>query len=281
MGILDRNALDSALVDLAAASTALERTARPNLKDVEEARDRAKKAHGILDAAHKLMSVGIYVVADAPAMPGTPLPFSEAPDLDEMEFQTTCEPITPTPADLMKSWEGWDEAQREEMFNAHLVELSGVYAGTGAEEPLDVTPYLEAKKVDPTQAFQWVLYALDQEYFKPEPDPAGIADWIETLDEPESDEFDTYTEEEREESLKLLLDKLETEGLEQGDLALKDWKKAEKVFRAAWAKDPKDTHARLTFAAYHRPRISWDIPTDEEMAPANFVDPLETLGGEA
>lgn len=260
---------------LCEASTAVERHARITDKDYEECAAKTKEVHEACKAALVFRKQGITDIDPATEDPGPPLPFDAPAPAEE-------EPITPTPAELLKSWEGWDEAQREEMFDVQLVELSKFYAFvTEAPEPLDVTPYLEAKKVDPTQAFQWVLYALDQEYFKPEPDPAGIADWIETLDAPEPDEFDTYTEEEREESLKLLLDKLETEGLEQGDLALKDWKKAEKVFRAAWAKDPKDTYTRLTFAAYHRPRISWDIPTDEEMAPANFVDPMETLGGEA
>lgn len=189
---LDRNALDSALVDLAAASTALERSARPNLKDVEEARDRAKKAHGILDAAHKLMSVGIYVVADAPTQPGTPLPFPP-------EGGATPPPMS--------------EAD---------------------PEPLPTLGYVDAEVVEDH-----------------EPTPGDLED---------------------------LLDQLETAGLEGGDLALKDWKKAEKTWRAAWEKDPKDTFDRLSFAVHHREPISWDIPTD--MAAPEFVDPLAEEGGE-
>lgn len=208
MSALDRNALDSALVDLAAASTALERSARPNLKDVEEARDRAKKAHGILDAAHKLMSVGIYVVATAPAMPGTPLPFDGPGPVAE-------EPVAPSPAELLRSWEGWSEEEREEQFLAQLAQIK------------EICPDADTQQ------------------------------------------------------LENLLDKLETAGLEGGVLALKDWKKAEKAWRAAWKQDPKDTFGRLSFAAYHREPISWGIPTDEEMAASEFVDPLAEEGGEA
>lgn len=187
----DRNALDCALVDLAAASTALERSARPNLKDVEEARDRAKKAHGILDASHKLMSVGIYTVADAPVSPGTPLPFPPAqPDAQ----------VVPT------------------------------------GDPLPTLAYTDAEVVP--------------------------------------------TDEERTQQFEELLDKLETDGLEGGDLALKDWKKAEKDWCAAWGQDPKDTYGRLSFAVNHREPISWGIPTDEEMAAPGFVDPLEEGGEE-
>ena len=66
------NALAKALQALAAASTALEHTAKPSLKDVEDAKDQAKSAHEILDAAHKLLKRGIYAVADAPTQ-GEPL----------------------------------------------------------------------------------------------------------------------------------------------------------------------------------------------------------------
>ena len=75
---MSRNALETALVELAAASTALERTSRPSLKDVEESKEKAKRAAKILEAAHQLMSVGIFTVADAP-LPGTPLPFEKEP----------------------------------------------------------------------------------------------------------------------------------------------------------------------------------------------------------
>lgn len=66
------NALDTALVSLANASTALEYINRPTLKDIERARDKAKDAHEILDASAKLLKRGIYTVADAPPVE-TPL----------------------------------------------------------------------------------------------------------------------------------------------------------------------------------------------------------------
>jgi hypothetical protein len=63
---MSHNALDTALVKLAASSTALEYTSRPNLKDVKKARDEAKSAFKILDAAVALLEEGVYTVAEEP-----------------------------------------------------------------------------------------------------------------------------------------------------------------------------------------------------------------------
>lgn len=70
-------ALDYSLVILNGACNALER-AKPTLKDVEEARDKAKKAHKLLDGAYNLMSEGCFTVAEDPnaaaeAAKGAPL----------------------------------------------------------------------------------------------------------------------------------------------------------------------------------------------------------------
>jgi hypothetical protein len=58
-------ALTTALNALTAASAPLQVT-RPSTADVKAAKDAAKNAHEILDAAHKLRERGIYTVADAP-----------------------------------------------------------------------------------------------------------------------------------------------------------------------------------------------------------------------
>lgn len=77
------NALDHALGTLHAAATAMERNSKPTLADVEEARDRAKAAHKVLEASFNLMALGLFTVAEDPntakeATKGTPM---FAPDL--------------------------------------------------------------------------------------------------------------------------------------------------------------------------------------------------------
>ena len=62
---MSMNALDTALVKLSAASTALEYHS-PELSDVKDAVDAAKQAAKILDAAYTLMSCGVYTVSAAP-----------------------------------------------------------------------------------------------------------------------------------------------------------------------------------------------------------------------
>ncbi len=57
------NALDAALLNLAKASTALERQANPSVKAVEESLTAAKDAAKLLKAALDLMEEGIYSVA--------------------------------------------------------------------------------------------------------------------------------------------------------------------------------------------------------------------------
>ena len=66
------NALDSILSLSAQVSNALERTARPSIKDVKEARDFSKKCTKIADAAVALLEEGIYDVAERPEE-GAPL----------------------------------------------------------------------------------------------------------------------------------------------------------------------------------------------------------------
>lgn len=162
------NGLDAVLVELAAASTALERTARPTLKDVKEARASAKKATDLLGAAETFLAYGIYTVTNEPN------PDEKFVDqnnyriaLPEVATEIVAEdPIIPTPLDLLRSWEVWTEEERKEHFDAQLVELSRVHQEcTGEVEPLDVTPWLEAWNTDPAQAFRWVLFSIANEDF--------------------------------------------------------------------------------------------------------------------
>ena len=270
-----KNALDSALVDLAKASTALERTARPTIKDVEEAKDASKRAHSILYAAHKLMSVGIYTVAEAPTSPGVPLPFDGPGPIPSVPIEEVPEP---SPADLLRSWFLWDEAEQNDQFLAKLGQIKEL------DPDADTAAYEATFEEDRTAAFQAVLFALAQDFIPTElPNSGDVAAWVESLTPEPEDEFTTWTPEQRQGNFQFLLERLQKEGLEQGDLTVKAFVKAEKIWLKAWDADPADTFRRLRHAVYNRCPLLWAIPTDEEMAatPApEFQDPL-AQGGEA
>lgn len=126
------NALDTALVELAAASTALERSNTPGIKDVEEAKEKAKKAHKILESAHALLGYGVYTVAAKPgpaATPGTPMfdgegqPTAEAevvvaPQFDAAKFFDSklldLEAYGVTDGQKLKDWKKAEKAWRAE-----------------------------------------------------------------------------------------------------------------------------------------------------------------------
>ena len=177
------NALDTALVKLAAASTALEYVPRPGLKDVEEAKKQAKAAAEILDSAHKLMSYGVYTVADAPAEPGPALfkPNGE-PAVSVAPVEELDEAPKPTPLEILCSWDGWTDDERKEHFGIQIDALSSLYAKvTEASEPLDILPLVEMFSLDPLSAFQAVLYCLDQEAFTIPLDLQAVTAWVDQL----------------------------------------------------------------------------------------------------
>jgi len=257
MSIFERNALDSALVDLASASTALERSARPNLKDVEEARDRAKKAHGILDAAHKLMSVGIYVVADAPASPGTPLPF-DAP---------VPEPPDPTPQEILEAWEHWDEDEQTDEFSARLERLDERQEKSLRGDEQAFLAWETAWDIMRKDTFTRLLVAEDREPVSMViPTDEERDTWTAAnLQAPDPwAEFASWTPEAQDIAFDDLKSRLVDIGLES-EMALADWKKHGKAWDASWKLDRLDTFKRLSWAIDGRPQAAWGIPSDEEM----------------
>jgi hypothetical protein len=90
------------------------------------------------------------------------------------------------------------------------------------------------------------------------------AEIVPTASDESTDEFDMWSDEERDEAFQMALDRLEEEGVQEG-LKRKNWPAADKAWQAAWETFPKDTFRRLTFAVYYRKGITWDIPQDGEM----------------
>jgi hypothetical protein len=256
------NALDTALTKLAAASTALEYTSRPGLKDVETAKKEAKAASEILDAAHRLMSYGVYTVADAPMEPGPALFQSNGePAVAVVPVE---EPPIPTPFELLASWEVWTEDERKEHFDAQLAELSRIYQEQfPADEPLDVTPWLEMWASEPLFAFRWALFAIAKKDFDEAINTVEIKDWAENLGNlpalpAELLAWDSWAEEDQTDEFSRRLDALREQFPEEDDLS-EDWD----AWDTAWDKDRKDTFIRLLIAKEREPK-SFTMPTDEE-----------------
>lgn len=262
------HALDAVLVELAAASTALERTAKPSLKDVKEAKTSAKKAVDLLGAAETFMGYGIYTVTAEPMEPGPALfkPNGDPAVALTPEPEVAEVPPTPTPLDLLRSWEGWNEEERKEHFDAQLVELSRVHQeSTGEAEPLDVTPWLEAWNVDPAQAFRWVLFSIAYKNFDNHADTVtAVNEWAENLGKlPALPEelltWDSRKEDDQENEFCDRLDDLAGEASSSDEDIITNYDPWDTV----WGADHKDAFIRLLVAEEREPK-TFAVPTDEE-----------------
>ena len=117
------NALDNALKDLAEASSLLEYTAAPSLKDVEKARDKAKAAAKVLDAAFTLMSCGVYTVSQEPSEARYSDPAEHRIEMPEVAAEIVA---GDAPAELPQLpeeivlFDSWDEEDQMEEFSRRL-----------------------------------------------------------------------------------------------------------------------------------------------------------------
>ena len=105
----------------------------------------------------------------------------------------------------------------------------------------------------------------------PEPEPRAVVAAL--------DEFDLWDEEERLNEFERLMGRLEEDGVEEG-LKRKDWLKAVTAWQALIDEDPKEAHARLTFAIYYRKACTWDIPTQTEIESVWGTDAPQRAAGE-
>ena len=286
------NALDSALQKLALASTALERSARPNLKDVEEAKEAAKAAGKILDAAYTLLSCGVYTVAEEP---------DRLVDMQEHEIHmppiaaelVADEPpaaLPPFPG-ILAEFDGWSEEDQLNEFERRLEDLR-----VSLEHPdeQDLAQWDEAWQSDPRGAFELLLIAEARE---PRtfavPDEDELTAWRAQFAEPAPEvpehlqHWRGWDEEEQLRQFEALLQLLEDAGVSEAGLRRKDWKKAVRPWQDLWTADREKAWDKL-WQAYHvrdeSQPFSWDIPADPEPQaqteeiPAD-VDPFETEGG--
>jgi hypothetical protein len=251
------NALDTALTRLAAASTALEYTANPGLKDVENAKKEAKAAAEILDAAHRLMGYGVYTVAQEPAAPGVAMFDPSGQPTAEAAVATT-----PTTLDLIAEFAACGEIEQGDRFQTQLDELA-----EAAGEPLD-EEWESIWDQDRVLAYKSVLFCLaaDPKEFLPPGEPA-IQIWLAKL-QPELpalpdllgdfmsldegaryNRFDDVTND--------LANRDDSDGFDA------DWWGH---WKAAYDADQAATFAKAVYALGHRTPVSVGLPTDEEMA---------------
>lgn len=253
------NALDTALVELAAASAALERSNTPNIKDVEEAKEKAKKAFKILDSAHQLLGYGVYTVASEPgpeAAPGTPMFGADGQPTPEAEVA-----VVPSILEQIATFEALEDTEQEVLFQEKLDELA-----TATPDVLEDEPWEGLFEQDPLLAYTSVLFCLaaDPKEFLPPGEPA-IAIWLAKL-QPELPplpdllgDFQALHPAMRDKRWNESMDAL----FNAVEAAEGDW---DSSWESAYTEDPVQAFARLQFALHHRQPASVAYPTDEEMA---------------
>ena len=268
------NALDSALVRLAAAATALEHH-RPDVADVEQARDHAKAAAKILTAAFDLMTCGVYSVADPP-----PTKFEDP--ADHTIHMPEIPPSEPTPApwacEALRLFDGWDPERQEEQFNLRVDALGDKAQASG----LQFQEWENLWVADRRNA--WLCLV--------------VAEIEGSFEVPAQEQVQAYLDGERarEEALQIeaealhafedapddlsrrnlweaQLSRLEEGGVEQG-LKRKAWKSAREAWEALYTTNPTEAYQTLR-AACAKTEITWEVPTSEVLA----GDPLADEGG--
>jgi len=288
----EMNALDNALVKLAAASTALEHHA-PTIQDVEDARDSAKAAGKILDAAFTLMSCGIYSVAESPSEAKFNDPNDYQISLPEVREEIVAEEapaLVPFPG-ILAEFDTWGE---EEQLNEFERRLDDLRASLPDADQLDLTPWDETwgRAENARDAFTRLLIAEARE---PRtfniPTDEEVATWLAQFTdlgtEPEHlVNWHGWNADEQLVQFEALLVLLEDAGVEAG-LKRKAWKKALRSWQDLFIQDREKAWDLLCKAVEHNGPVSWDIPVEQvveepasaaEEIPAD-IDPFEAEGG--
>lgn len=276
--------IDTILQHLANASGALERSARPGIKEVKEAAGSAKIAADLLKASETFLQNGIYVICDEPASAYIdPAAHKiEMPEVDHIELDESAPVELPPMPDLFT--DGFKDESPEDQkvaFESALEDLDGA----GLEKLPDVNdwedaPWWAAFDADPIAAWHKLMFSVyHREPFSFEvPSDEEFATWRagfaqDAPEEAPQEEPDQADQAEEAEVLagdckvglaefEKMLDKLEEAGTEEG-LKRKDWKKAHKAWWVAQDLDPLGTFSKLQ-AALAAPTISWAVPADKE-----------------
>lgn len=249
MNALD-SALDSALVKLYASISALEHHA-PTTADVETAKDSAKAAGKILEAAFVLMSCGVYTVAAAPSDK------FEDPNEYKIEIPEVREEIVAEPAALLPM---------PDLF------LAGFLDATPDEQKV-------AYDLGPARAWNLLQFAIHhrEPFAFTLPTDEEFSTWcaqfvpVETPEDVTPEHLVNWAGWEADEQLRqfeALLQLLEDAGVEEGRRR-KDWKKAVRPWQDLFVHDRQLAWDKL-WQAYHllNNPVGWDVPTDEQIGEA-------------
>jgi hypothetical protein len=275
--------IDTILTALANASGALERTARPGIKEFKEAAASAKLAADLLKAGETFLSNGIYVICDEPAGPLVD-PAAHKIEMPEVTHIELDEPapapeLLPLPAELAE-FDTWEEDDAASTYSERTEALADV---VDPEKKLDsaLDPWDALWDVDHKDAFTKLLVAEARE--------------VKTIDIPTDEERDAWlaqfasapeevAPEVDEEAQALANDalfeqklaELEEAGVKESKLKRKHWKAAQQLWMDARQADPAKALDKLLLALT-RPHVTWDIPTDDQAS--QQLNPTGTEGG--
>ena len=247
------NALDTARSSHSDSINILERT-NPGLKEIEKARDAAKTAAKILDAAVVLMGYGIYTVASEPRDVKFADPADYKIEMPEVQAPGTLPDLLGDFADLSPD----DQTAKFDEVLSFLGHLdSSITTATWNDDE-----WAAAFAEDRASAYMKLVYALEHRV------PTSVA-------VPTNEEMDTWTAQfdptvaEAEEApedprqvmarFEAMLDQLEDMGVEQAGLMHKHWKKARKAWVLFFSGDAAAALALLE-QVLAAPVTSWEVP---------------------
>lgn len=273
------HALAAVLVELAAASTALERTAKPSPKDVKEAKASTKKAADLLGASETFLSYGIYTVAEEPKDDKYADPNDYRIEMPEVDAEVPVE-LKPMP-EILALFATWGEEEQLREFEMRLDALSDRVEAADDQAINDYDPWDEALNADRTDTFLRLVIAGDREpasFTVPtdEERDAWLREHGQLQEQAPTDEVVEGSEEpagsapeddvSADELFQQKLDELEEAGVKESGLKRKTWKKtAEPAWRAAYSEDPTRTLDKILWRL-QQSQIAWDVPSDEEVA---------------
>ena len=249
------NALDTARSSQYDSINILERT-NPGLKEIEKARDAAKTAAKILDAAVVLMGYGIYTVASEPRDVKFADPADYKIEMPEVQAPGTLPDLLGDFADLSPD----DQTAKFDEVLSFLGHLdSSITTATWNDDE-----WAAAFAEDRASAYMKLVYALEHRV------PTSVAvptdeemdTWTAQFDPPaaaatmpdELGQFDSWSDEDAQDEYTRRLDDLVL--LVGGTVDLAPWDNA-------WGTDHKDAFTRLLVAESREPK-TLDVPTDEE-----------------
>lgn len=287
------NGLNTALYHLSSACCSLE-SSRPGLAEVKAAKKAAKTAHDLLDAAETFMANGVYVVCDEPrgAYVDPAQHKIEMPEITNIELDEPAPaPELPQLPEELLAFDTWDDEDAQTTYHSRTDDLAEKVFPDPSIEP-DFAPWEAAWEAGPKDAFTRLLVAearetpsfdlpTDEERdawlakHAPAPAPDG------TTPEPSPEEEDAMAmtqEMKTAGEFDRKLNELEEAGVRESDLKRKNWKKAEKAWRAKFEEDADKALDALLWIL-SRAVIVWDIPTEGEMA--SGIIPERKEGGEA